>query len=530
MAKQKNPRQEIWSRAFSDDFCAGPLSPLFFSYVEGIFGENKARYHHGYLYTSLDLFGSLIRIPHFPPDLRKYLLLSYYPDHLHQQILNERYRPIKRRLFNLLIGMLKPSIIRGRILKAYTKFEKNYREYLDYFDKRIQENNTFKELFDLDEKLDKKFKSHWLISFAGGYQCIYAVSQLHHHLNQNFQDTSLVAPLLSGISSRTNEVNQAIQQLAQVLQNDPLFQKKLRQKNMSEISIASTSKNFSEAFTTFLNKHGHRGYLREVLYPTWQENPDILFKTIVTIAASEKNIKSKIENNDFEISVNKIKQLSDKTQKEIMRWVNLSRQFIKFREDERYVLDLHLSRKRKFYLKIAEKLKQKRLLEQVDDIFFIDLPTINRLIDGTQTSISDQVKQARISYAKYQHQLPPKFLFYDQISSSATSIKTKFSGTPASGGITTGYACIILSPEDIDKIQPNDILITRFTGPGWTSCFHLISGLVTEVGGPLSHGAIISREYGIPAVTGIKDILRYVSTGDYIMVDGNNGVVTFVKK
>lgn len=535
MRKEKDyseikPNQEIWSRVFSDDFCAGLLSPLFFSYIQGIIGENKVRYYQGYLYTSLDLFESLIPIQHFPSKLRKYLLLSYYPDHLHQQILNQPYRPIKRRLFALLIGLLKPSIIRGRIINSYTNFENNYKEYLRYFDQRIQKNNTFEELLNLDKELDKKFKPHWTLSFAGGYHCIYAVSQLHYHLDQTYHNTLILPTLLSGISSRTNQVNQEIQQLSLFLKNDSCFQEKLQGKNISKISLKITSKEFSKAFNEFLDKHGHRGYYRDVLYPTWQENPDILFKTIVTLATKENNKALKSESIDFEETIDKIKQMPNKTRRKIMYWINLSRIFIKFREDERYFLDLHLSRKRKLYLKIAEKLQQKKLLEKKDDIFFLDIPTIISLIKGTLTSISDQVKQARNAYTTYQYQLPPKFLYPDKIKSDLPSIKTEFYGIPASGGVTMGNVRVVLSVDDIDKIQLNDILVTRFTDPGWTSCFHLISGLVTEVGSSLSHGAIIAREYGIPAVTGIKDILRYVSNGDHIIVNGNTGVVTFTKK
>jgi len=525
MDKQKNPNQEIWSRVFSDDFAAGLLSPLFFSYVKTIFGETKVKYYQGYVYTSLELFESLIKIPYFPKHLREYLLLTYYPDFLHKQILNSSYKPIKRRLFYFILGILKPSLIKGRIVKSYSRFEKKYKSYLDFFDKKIQNNLTFEEILKLDKELDKKFKPHWLISFGGGIQCIFAVSQLHYHLDKYYNDTSLVAPLLSGIKSRTNLSNQEIQHLAQLLKKDPKFQQK-----KSEISLDVTSKNFLDAFNNFLKKHGHRGYYREVLYPTWGENPDRLFKTIVSIATYDQKLSKKNIKDDFEKAKNKIKKLPDKIQKEIMHWLNLGRQFIKFREDERYTLDVHLSRKRKLYIKIAEKLVKEKQLENIDDIFYLDFQTVLRLLDKSQSSVSDTVKKARIDYAKYKYQLPPKFLLKDKSKYDDSTIKTEFIGNPASGGKIVGKACIILTPDELYKIQPNDILLTRFTDPGWTSCFHIILGLVTEVGGILSHGAIISREYGIPAVTGVKDILNHVSTGDIIMVDGNNGIVTFAKK
>jgi pyruvate,water dikinase len=462
--------------------------------------------------------------------LRKYLLLSYYPDHLHQQILDQPYRPIKRRLFNLFLGLIKPSIIRWRIIRSYATFENNYKEYLRYFDQRIQKNNTFEELLKLDKELDRKFKPHWILSFAGGYHCIYAVSQLHYHLDQAYHDTSMVSILLSGISSRTNQVNQEIRQLALFLKNDPCFQKGFQGENISKISLTTTSKEFLKAFNEFLDKHGHRGYYRDVMYPTWQENPDILFKTIIALAIKEMNVTSKSEGIDFEEAIHKIEKIPKTNHRKILQWITLSRIFIKFREDERYFLDLHLSRKRKFYLKIAEKLHQKKLLEKEDDLFFLDIPTVISLINGTCTSISDKIKQTKNEYAAHQHQLPPKFLYTNKIKSDVSSIKTELSGIPASRGIITGKARVVLSLEDMDKIQSNDILVTRFTDPGWTSCFHLISGLVTEVGSSLSHGAIIAREYGIPAVTGVKDILKFISNGDHITVDGNTGIIIFTKK
>lgn len=526
----RQPNQEIWSRVFSDDFCAGSLSPLFFSYAQGIFGKDKVKYHQGYLYTSLDLFDSLIRIRHFPKKLRKYLLLAYYPDYLHQEILNQPYRPIQHRFFNLLIGFIKPSIIRGRIIKSYATFEKKYTHYLRYFDQRIQNNNSFEDLLKLDKDLDKKFKPHWTISFAGGYHCIYAVSQLQYLLDETYHDASMLSTVLSGISSRTNQVNQEIQQLALFLKNDPCFQKNFQGENTPKISLKTTSKEFLKVFNEFLDKHGHRGYYRDVLYPTWQENPDILFKTIVALATKEINETSKSEGVDFEEAIHKIEKKPKKTHRKILHWITLSRIFIKFREDERYFLDLHLSRKRKLYLKIAEKLQQKKLLEQKDDIFFLDIPTVISLINGIYISVSEKVKQTKNEFAAYQYQLPPKFLYTNKIKSDVSSIKTELHGIPASSGIITGNARVVLTLKEMDKIQSNDILVTRFTDPGWTSCFHLISGLVTEVGSALSHGAIIAREYGIPAVTGVKDILKLISNGDYITVNGNTGIVTLSKK
>ncbi len=109
---------------------------------------------------------------------------------------------------------------------------------------------------------------------------------------------------------------------------------------------------------------------------------------------------------------------------------------------------------------------------------------------------------------------------------SASAPGDGLSGVAASRGTVTGVARVVATPRDAGRLQPGEILVTRATDPGWTPVFSLISGVVLEVGGLLSHGAIVAREYGLPAVANVPDATRRIRDGQTITVDGTTGRVT----
>jgi pyruvate,water dikinase len=101
-------------------------------------------------------------------------------------------------------------------------------------------------------------------------------------------------------------------------------------------------------------------------------------------------------------------------------------------------------------------------------------------------------------------------------------------GIPVSPGIVTGRAKVILRSEDQAQVLPGEILIAPFTDPAWTPYFVTAAGVVMDQGGILSHGSIVAREYGLPAVTNVGSATRVIHTGDLVQVDGNRGRVTIL--
>jgi len=98
-------------------------------------------------------------------------------------------------------------------------------------------------------------------------------------------------------------------------------------------------------------------------------------------------------------------------------------------------------------------------------------------------------------------------------------------GAPASAGTVTGKARVILDPVSA-QLEPGEILVAPSTDPGWTPLFMTAGALVMEMGGPISHGAVVAREYGIPAVVGVPDATTRIKTGDILSVDGAAGTIT----
>lgn len=99
-------------------------------------------------------------------------------------------------------------------------------------------------------------------------------------------------------------------------------------------------------------------------------------------------------------------------------------------------------------------------------------------------------------------------------------------GVPTSPGLATGTARVLHGPEDFDQMQPGDILVAGITIPAWTPLFAMAAGVVTDIGGPLSHGSIVAREYGIPAVLGTGYGTRFIQNEQRVTVDGSAGTVT----
>ena len=102
-------------------------------------------------------------------------------------------------------------------------------------------------------------------------------------------------------------------------------------------------------------------------------------------------------------------------------------------------------------------------------------------------------------------------------------------GIGGSAGKVTGPARVLSGPADFDQMRPGDILVAQITTPAWTTLFAMAGGVVTDVGGPLSHSSIVAREYGIPAVLGTGVATRRITSGEQITVDGDAGTVTLTE-
>ena len=204
------------------------------------------------------------------------------------------------------------------------------------------------------------------------------------------------------------------------------------------------------------------------------------------------------------------------------------RTFIGYREYPKYGMVSRYFVYKQALLDEAERLVQANVLREPEDIFYL---TFQELHDVARThQVDDElIRQRRDALVAYQALTPPRVLTSDgEIINGAYRRDDlpdgALVGLPVSAGTVEGRARVVLDMADAD-LEPGDILVTAFTDPSWTPLFVVIRGLVTEVGGLMTHGAVIAREYGLPAVVGVEHATRLIQDGQWIRVHGTDGYI-----
>ena len=155
--KGKDKTEEIWTRVFGDDYGSGVMSPLFFSWLRELIGPEKVKHYKGHLYVSISFMRELLQPENYPSYSRTYIMKHYFPDFMQDEIDNLPYKWYRKLLFTLVITFRHPNLLKNRTAKAYRKFEKKYRFYLNEFDKQLSRANTAEKLFQMDKELDNHF-------------------------------------------------------------------------------------------------------------------------------------------------------------------------------------------------------------------------------------------------------------------------------------------------------------------------------------------------------------------------------------
>ena len=229
----------------------------------------------------------------------------------------------------------------------------------------------------------------------------------------------------------------------------------------------------------------------------------------------------------------------------LFRWsLRWAQTFALVREDSIFDIGLGYPVLRRMLHELGRRLAGAGAIAEADDIYFLESAEVEQGAaaldeDEQPPSMIDRVRERRAIWHAETRLVPPQQL---PAKGRVMGIKTDafmpvsaddqthnlLKGVAASPGQVTASARILLGPEDFGQMQPGDILVAEMTTPAWTPLFAMAAGVVTDIGGPLSHGSIVAREYGIPAVLGTGVATRRIHSGQTITVDGSEGVVTMV--
>jgi phosphoenolpyruvate synthase/pyruvate phosphate dikinase len=294
-----------------------------------------------------------------------------------------------------------------------------------------------------------------------------------------------------------------------------------------------------EAIDAYLDKYGMRcaGEI-DITRTRWSEKPTTLIPMILN---NVKNIEPKAGIQKFEHGrlealkkeqelLDRLKRLPDGNEKagETKRMIGLIRNFSGYREYPKYGMVSRYFVYKQALLKEAGRLVQAGVVHKKEDIYYL---TFEELREVVRTNKLDHqvIRQRKEEYKLYEKLTPPRVITSD---GEIIAGEYKREGLPAgamaglavSSGVVEGRARVILNMEDAD-LEDGDILVTSFTDPSWTPLFVSIKGLVTEVGGLMTHGAVIAREYGLPAVVGVENATGLIGDGQRIRVNGTDGYV-----
>lgn len=194
----------------------------------------------------------------------------------------------------------------------------------------------------------------------------------------------------------------------------------------------------------------------------------------------------------------------------------------------RFCGSLLLAQARVLLYPVGEELVRAGRLEAAGDIFFISLPEAHQALAGTDLRALVSARHA-VFKRELARRHVPLVLLSDGTEPGYQPVITGFTddtlrGVPASPGIVTAPARVVLDPHDA-HLKQGEILVAPSTDPGWTPLFLTASGLVMEMGGSMAHGAIVAREYGIPAVVGVPRATERITSGMHLTVDGATGTV-----
>jgi pyruvate,water dikinase len=308
---------------------------------------------------------------------------------------------------------------------------------------------------------------------------------------------------------------------------------------LDELPSLAGGREARDAIQHWLDTYGMRGPGEiDITRPRWSERPTTL---VPLILGNIKNFEPGAAERRFEQGrqearkkeqelLERLRALPDGERKaaETKRMIDRVRTFAGYREYPKYGMVSRYFVYKQALLEEAERLVQAGVLGEKEDIFYL---RFQELQDVVRTNhVNEQlIRERKNAFTSYQALTPPRVLTSDGEALSGAYRRENLPagalvGLPVSAGTVEGLARVILDMAEAD-LEAGDILVTAYTDPSWTPLFVAIAGLVTEVGGLMTHGAVIAREYGLPAVVGVQHATRLIRDGQRIRVHGTEGYV-----
>ena len=546
----------LWSRGYGDEYWADATTPMFYTVMGKLLtdyvnheGAHMMGYkdlesgpltklHKSRVYFSVTVLERIFA--HYPKFIRSRELLDYFPAKEQERIAaypNDYFNTIKSQIvlfFRDRDGMI------WRTDKVYRKWAVGFMELCKEFDELDITSLSDQQLADWYELIRTRSTKHYQLIRYGMVSHSIMTNLLIKNWSMKWlnDDGTIYAGLMSGLEdNKTVETNKGFSDLGKALREDPATREKAESMSGKEFVewLKGSDSQFKEVYDNFIKEFGHRSGTRELNAPRWAEDPDYVMGVALQMCRGDVDLRE-----EFNKGIQRRKDTEQMIRSKLgffrrgilFKVLGYARTYLIFRENQRFYLDHMMYRNRLLFLEQGRRLKERGLIDDAEDIFFLEDTEAIPILEGEDIGdIRAIIAPRKAEFMKYRDRLPPKFLLNGvDFDDEPLSHGDKLVGAASSPGRYTGKVRVIMDVRDLGEVEKGEILVTSNTDPGWTVVFSKLGGLITETGGILCHGAVISREYRIPAVTAVKSATTILHTGDRVSVDGSNGEVTILEE
>jgi pyruvate,water dikinase len=343
--------------------------------------------------------------------------------------------------------------------------------------------------------------------------------------------------LVSAVRTKTTDTNQALEDLARQIRQDPalqdLFHRTEPQELRSQLKASTVAQPFLEQFKDFLDTYGHRETALSVSQPAWKDQPENVLAILKVLAETQPQGAQR--NDAWQRARDELLAHSILGTRLLRRFflqsLSKTRALFQIREDTHFYVTLVQPTIRRVALELSGRLVQAGVLERTEDVFHLRLNELEELgaswppSEQTATQIRELVDRRRAKRESLANKpmVDPRLLTVT--SQAQTGKDVLLQGTPGSPGVARGPVKVIQDVSEFGKLQAGDVLVAPATNPAWTPLFQRAAAVVVDTGGSASHAAIVAREYGVPAVMATMNGTRELKDGQLILVDGTRGLV-----
>jgi phosphohistidine swiveling domain-containing protein len=320
--------------------------------------------------------------------------------------------------------------------------------------------------------------------------------------------------------------------IARTAREEPEVEEHIRVAELSELTVAGLpAGRTQDALRRFVEDYGYRGIREaEIAAPRWSEDPTLMFAALRSHLGSTTDLDER----DREL-LRARHEAEDKLRKcvpfplrpSVTKLLEVVQRFTRMREHLRgHVVEV-LGMFRRVALEASRRIEAGEPEAGPDAAFFLTLTEVRRVLYDENERVAIRVQRRRLEYARNQAlpEPPTTFVGFPPEDAGIASTSKRLRGLAASRGVAEGRVRILRDSSQAADFEPGEVLVVAAADTGWAPLFLAASGVVTELGGPLSHAAIILREYGVPAVVNVMNATGSLRDGDLVRLDGDAGTV-----